>query len=243
MITKEAKMADIIHMNYLLVSVINRFGIKLGFEDKTVYQVCEDNNVNIDFFLEIANAFNDKSYFTGNQLKTFSVELIVNYLKKSHDYYNNEKIPLIEKLINKLNWTNSSNSANKKIIKRFFNEYKKELKNHTDNEELIVYPFVEMIEKSLVNNELQADILEKINNYSIEKYAKEHSNIDEKLLDLKNIIIKYLPPPNNFEICNTILSELFKLENDLKDHARIEEQVMIPKVKVMEKKLHNLYSN
>jgi regulator of cell morphogenesis and NO signaling len=36
---ENTKMADIIHGNYLLLPVINRFGIRLGFKDKTVKDV------------------------------------------------------------------------------------------------------------------------------------------------------------------------------------------------------------
>ena len=56
-------MADVIHMNYFTLSVLNRFGIELGFGDKTVQEVCEDNHVDLDFFLEITNTFVDNGFF------------------------------------------------------------------------------------------------------------------------------------------------------------------------------------
>jgi len=93
MITADKKMADLIHMNYLLVSVISRFGIQLGFGDKTVSQVCDENQVNTDFFLEIVNSFNDKEYFPEKHLQDFSIQLIIDYLGKTHQYYLKEKIP------------------------------------------------------------------------------------------------------------------------------------------------------
>ena len=56
-ITKETKMADVIHMNYFTLSMLNRFGIDLGFGDKTVEEVCNQKNIDSDFFLEIINAY------------------------------------------------------------------------------------------------------------------------------------------------------------------------------------------
>lgn len=56
-ITKEMKMADAIHRNYLLLPVINRLGIQLGFQDKTIDKVCTENSVDTEFFLTIINAF------------------------------------------------------------------------------------------------------------------------------------------------------------------------------------------
>ena len=47
------KMISIIRSNYELLPVLNRFGLKLGFKDKTVKEICEENYINPDFFLAI----------------------------------------------------------------------------------------------------------------------------------------------------------------------------------------------
>ena len=36
-------------------------------------------------------------------------------------------------------------------------------------------------------------------------------------------------------LCHTVLMEMFRLETDLFDHARIEDMVLVPKVRFMEK--------
>ena len=41
------RMADLISENYFLIQVISRFGIKVGFGDKTVEQVCREFGVDI----------------------------------------------------------------------------------------------------------------------------------------------------------------------------------------------------
>ena len=76
LITKNIKMADVIHTNYFALSVLNRFGIELGFGDKSVEEVCKQNNVDLDFFLDIVNTFVDKDYFPKKHLQTFSTKLI-----------------------------------------------------------------------------------------------------------------------------------------------------------------------
>lgn len=229
LITQNMKMAEVIHMNYTLLPVINRFEIELGFGDSTVEEVCKINKVNVHFFLEIINAFNDKDYFPKKNLQQFSVSLIVNYLRKNHIYYISEIIPHIEQAINSL----SDNSKNSKLLKNFFAEYKKELLYHIEREEKVVYPYVIDIETAN-NSTKHADNLSK---YSIDIFADEHENIEEKLFDLKNIIIKYMPSRTESGIYNKILFDLFTLEKDLNDHSRIEEKVLIPKVREIEKSL------
>ena len=70
--------------------------------------------------------------------------------------------------------------------------------------------------------------------YSIMDYEDEHDNVEEKLFDLKNLIIKYLPAPKNELTSYKILLELFELEKDLREHARIEDMILVPKVEAME---------
>jgi regulator of cell morphogenesis and NO signaling len=41
-IEKDMKLADVIHHDFNLIPVINRFGIQLGFGDGTIEQICKE---------------------------------------------------------------------------------------------------------------------------------------------------------------------------------------------------------
>ncbi len=58
-----------------------------------------------------------------------------------------------------------------------------------------------------------------------------------KLFDLKNLIIKYLPPAKDYTLSNALLFEIFRLERDLNDHSRIEEKVLVPKMQLIEQQI------
>ena len=49
------KMISLINDNYEILQSIGRFGINLGFGDKTVKEVCEAQNVDTNTFLFIVN--------------------------------------------------------------------------------------------------------------------------------------------------------------------------------------------
>ncbi len=238
MITGTSKMADLVHMNYLLISVINRFEISLGFGDNTVSDICKKYNVNVDFFLEIVNSFNDPNYFPGKDLQNFSIQFIVDYLSKTHQYYLKEKIPEIETLIERMLNECYPHNDHAHLLNSFFKEYKDELITHISREDEIVFPYSIRVENDYTNKTNEKNDRESTN-YSINKYRSEHNDIEEKLFDLKNIIIKYLPSPQNQALCHKVLTELFNLEKDINDHSRIEENVLIPKVILMENELNN----
>ncbi len=49
------RMVSLISDNYQLIQVMSRFGIPLGFGDKTVTEVCSDNGVDCRTFLTVVN--------------------------------------------------------------------------------------------------------------------------------------------------------------------------------------------
>ncbi len=237
LVTKDLKMADVVHMNHFSLSILDRFGIELGFGDKTVEETCTEFNVDPSFFLEIINAFIDKDYFPKKQLQGFSVKLITDYLQKTHKYYIEIKVPEIESHIDELVNTCYSQKENMSLLKRFFEEYNTELHHHILREETVVFPYTQMIEDAFYADKIDIGIIKHMKEYSIDIFEKEHDDIEEKLYDLKNIIIKYLPQPNNKALCQHLLHELFGLEKDINDHSRIEDKVLVPKIRAMEKEI------
>lgn len=233
-------MADIILSNHHLLSVITRFDIKLGFGEKTIDEVCIENDVNTDFFLEIINAFNEPEYYPENHLETFPLSLIVLYLKNTHSYYLNRKIPEIQEMISNLISDNIDNQHKELfLIKKFFDDYQKNLRFHIDREEQIVYPYILKLELFYRNPSLFSEQeIEELRNYAIERYVEEHDDIEESLYDLKSLIIKYLPPLKNNILCYKILGQLGHLENDINDHSNMENRVLVPRVLRMEEKLN-----
>ncbi len=241
-ITRDMKMADVIHQDYMLLPVITRFGISLGFGDKTVEKVCSENNVNADFFLEITNSFIDDDYIPQKDLGSFPVSLMIDYLKKTHKYYLEEKIPELEEMIDKMASAIPTEKDKAQLIRNFFAQYRSELENHIMREEKKVQPYILEIEDAYMRNNLSEDLYRKIRTYSMKDFAGEHDNVEEKLFDLKTLIIKYMPPCADKALCNRILIELYRLEKDLNAHASLEDKVMIPKVGNMEDILLSSYA-
>ncbi|MGD0590617.1 MAG: LuxR C-terminal-related transcriptional regulator [Bacteroidota bacterium] len=234
LLTPNMKMADVVHSNYLLMPVINRFGIPLGFGEKTVTAVCRKHRINVDFFLAIANAFSNENYFPEKKLQTFNVLMIVDYLQKTHVYYIETQVPLIEKLLNDLLRRRPSDAKNLKLIKKFFLDYKEELFNHLEREETTTFPYVNKVYRLFHTPNPSTREKRALSKYSMHVYEEEHADVDEKLYDLKNILIKYVRGDSMHEVYQEVIFELFRLEKDIQDHTRIENNILLPLVEEME---------
>lgn len=232
--TSERKLADIIDSNYLLLPVINRFGIRLGFRDKSVKEICDEKGINTDFFLTIINSYHDEAYFPENHFRNFSVIEVLDYLRKTHHYYINHIIPNLDHLLNHL--VGNSDDENLALVINFYRKYKNELLDHFMEEENDAFPYAMAVYNNVEKN---IDIPQRYSNQCINDYAQEHTNVDEKLFDLKNIIIKYLKPVYKDSDCNDFLFAIFRFDKDLKDHARLEDKILIPMIEKLEQKINS----
>lgn len=224
---KSDKLSYLIHQNYHLLPVLNRFGIKLGIKDKTVKDICRERKISTGFFLAIVNTYHNEEYFPREELLSFSPLEIIHYLRKTHQYYFQFVVPKIDDLLEKLIASSHHDFKGLQMVDVFYKKYKKELTQHIDYEEERVFPYVINLVK---NQKLDSK-------YTIRSFEQEHSNVDEKLNDLKNLIIKYVSPDYDENICNDFLITLSLFEKDLEDHARIEDNIMMPMTIEIENKL------
>lgn len=230
------KLAKLIHANQFLLPVINRFGIRLGFKEKTVSEVCKEQQVNENFFLTIVNTYIDEDYFPEAELLSFSPKLIIEYLRKTHAYYFGYLFPEVERRLDRMLSGCEGSCEDLQLIKQFYNKYKEELSKHIQEEEEIVFPYIIALIEAIDQQEQLPVAFAK---YSMKSFEQEHNNVDQKIFDLKNIIIKYLEPTYNDDDCNAFLYAIFQFERDLLDHARIEDKILVNKVMQFEKQLRN----
>ena len=241
--TPATKMADVIHHDYRLIPIIGRFGIEYGFGNKTVEMVCEENEINKWFFLEIINSYHNHQYFPQKLLQNFTAKVIIQYLSNTHTYYLDIKVPEVQSYIDEMEKkVVPENAKNIKLLNDFFKKYHEELVDHLANEDDLVYPYILSLEDALEQKKITKELVDKIKIESIEKYERNHDDLEVKLNDLKNLIIKFLPPVLCKELCQRLLTELFRLEADIEDHTRIEEKVLVPKVKQLEQKILESYA-
>ncbi|MCI6551691.1 MAG: helix-turn-helix transcriptional regulator [Prevotella sp.] len=217
------KMISIIKDNYNILQSLGSFGISLGFGDKTVREVCEDQNVDTYTFLAVVN-FTINGYRDYDDADRLSIPTLIQYLRASHEYYLGFELPYIRKgLENALD--ESHNLA--RLIMKLYDEYAHDIRNHMQYEEKTVFPYVD----NLLNNKVTGK-------YDIETFSKHHTQTDQKLHELKNIIIKYLPSDGlrNNQLSATLYN-IYNCEEWLAQHAQVEEEIFIPVIRRLEKRL------
>lgn len=231
----KTKLYQAVSLNVNLLPIFNRFDLKPGFGDKTIEQACNEHDINLHFLLEIVNIYHDQAYFPKPENFLFSIHLIVDYLRKTHSYYYQYMLKELETHLDILLASNSSKEAEAELLSVFYQKYKRELHAHINDEEKNVFPYVMAVQDLAEGKIDKAAFLQKYPNRTFVDFDKEHANMDEKMNDLKNLTIKYLPTSYEQNYLNNFLFILFRFEKDLNDHERIEDLLLLPKVVEIEK--------
>lgn len=219
------KMSDLINENHSLLLVISRFGLSLGFGDRTVREVCEDNDIDCNTFLALVNFLTEGDFEIDYEYGDISIVSVINYLKNAHTYFLEFKLPQIRnKLIDAV-----SNQDQKipysSILLNFFDEYVSEVRKHMEYEDKVAFPYV----LKLLNGE-------QVSNYTISVFRNHHNDIESTLVELKNILIKYYPDKGNSYLLTEVLFDILSCEMDLATHNQVEDFLFIPAVEAIERK-------
>ena len=232
-LTPDFKMSDVILNNPYLLLLLEHFGIEVPLQGRALSEVCKQNKVNIELFLTFANLYNDVHYTPKTPLTINDTLSIIDYLKNSHKFYSEEIYPNILSTIKQMAEVNDHKEM--ALVSKFFVDYFNEVREHLNYENTVVFPYILHLYKQIKDTSQTGEQTQ----YSVMEYKEHHNDIEEKLNDLKNLLIKYLPQKNDQTIRRKLLFLLSELEYDLNIHSKIEDMILIPLVSEMESNLNN----
>ena len=218
--TENDRLRDMIEENSAILPITSRFGIPLGFGDKTVAEICRHNEIDCKTFTCVCNFISGKNFSADD----ISVKQLIEYLKRAHNYFLDYSLPMIRRrLIEAIDCSGSDDIAN--LIIKFYDEYAHEVKKHMSYEDNTVFRYVDNLLNGLYEEE-----------YSIDKFADKHNSIEKKLKELKDIIIRYFPGKDNDKMI-TVLFDIINCEQDLASHCEVEDRLFVPAVEILEDKV------
>lgn len=211
------KLRYLIQSDTSLLMVMSRSGISLGFGEKTVKEVCEEQNIDTDTFLCLANYASGRQYDS----RKLSLPFLISYLKNAHSYFLDFKLPMIKRnLLEAIDCSGTDEIAF--LILKFYDEYVTEVRRHMEYENEVVFSYVE----SLISG-FPAD------DYRISDFASKHNHIESKLNELKDIIVRYYTQKDN-HLLYSVLFDIISCARDLDTHCSVEDSLFVPAVEVLE---------
>ena len=214
-------MSDLITGSAPALLIITRFGIPLGFGDKSIGLLCKEHGVDTHTLLLLVNSSILEGYEpSSEQIASIHLDSLITYLLNSHAYFLDFRLPLIRQRL--LSAISNCPQELAYVIRRFFDEYVEEVHKHMNYEDRTVFPYARRLASG-----------ERDGHYNIGIFSKRHDQIELKITELKNLLIKYYTAPTGYEM-TAVLNDIFAVEVDLAGHNYIEDTIFTPFIEYLE---------
>lgn len=192
------KIADIIFHDPASITVLNRFGIRLGVGNMTLEQACSERGLDAAFVEAILNISLNEDYFPERAMKTFALPLLEKYLLGTDRYYTCLQLPNIARHLDSL-INHSRDGGNLELLRGFFGDLRRELTQRAEEELHVGHCLCD-----------------------------DWQPVADRISDLLSFFVVHLRGDYNENLCNAVVNAIFTLDHDLRQTARIRRQVLIP---------------
>ena len=174
-----------------------------------------------DLIKLVNNIYTYDDYIPSEEaLSKVDIRDIVHYLRISHKYYIEEALTTLEASIRSV--LAPCDQALSGVILSFFSTFRDEMQRHFEYEEQHVFPYAKALLEGTPSEPAAIE-------------EDDHTNIEEKIGDLKNIAMKYLPPECDPGETIALMKQLFYLSDDLRKHTAIEDRILLPMLRRLER--------
>lgn len=168
--------------------------------------------------------------FVREQLSQLPLKVILHYLKKTHQSFLSKYLPEMEQ--NFVHLLNHHDQADRLpiLLCSLFMSYKQQLTAHIEMEENKLFPYIQ----TLIDAQEKEVSYKLLGQYSVSQFIEDHTDVESQFARVRQLIVDHSPKQNRpFPYC-LFLTQLKEFEMNLRRHAWLEDEVLIPKVMQME---------
>ncbi|MEL7145876.1 MAG: iron-sulfur cluster repair di-iron protein [Bacteroidota bacterium] len=228
---------QLVDENFIHARALHYLGIDfMDFADKTLIDVCRRRHLNINVVLKTLDSFAQPENTSRTELESFPVSLIIGYLKHSHHTFIKHRLPYINSLISNLH-PDFRDQSDLKDLHLIFPVFLEDFIKHIYEEEDTLFGYISGLAK--FTPEKPKSVSEFIVNFqphSLQEIADEHSEEDE-MEGLREMVKCIMNLGLDDIVVKTITREMLAFDQELDNHAKIENEILFPKAIQLEKEV------
>jgi regulator of cell morphogenesis and NO signaling len=153
---------------------------------------------------------------------------LCSYIVKRHHIYVRKNIPLLRKNLEEICQVHGEQHPEFFEIKELFFGFAKDFTMHMQEEEIMVFPFINRLESA----KMESSPLPKSPFHSISKpivmMIEEHRNVDQRFNKISELCNNYSIPEDAGTTYKVTLNQLKDFGNDLQIHIQLENNILFP---------------
>ena len=197
----------------------------------------KDNAPERAFHNELEFVFVNPDLFNAKQFFVYPIQTIIDYLQKTHVFYIEKCLHEIALAIDKLSFINDHGRYWLPVLTHTFSLYDQELRRHIQEEEEELIPYVSSLLKAKDTGSMNQTFERKLK--LINHLLHHNDDAEQKLRILIDLLESKSAHFDDQLALNMLLTKLKTFERDLIIHARIEDEVLLPKALLLEKEILN----
>lgn len=239
-IQEKTTIGDFVAQDFRTAAIFTKYGIDFCCKgQRTIDEVCSKKNINENQLLNDLNVVLATKNDSGIDFNSWPLDLLVDYIEKTHHRYVEEKTPVILQFLGKLASVHGGNHPELIQINELFIGCAGELAQHMKKEELILFPFIKkMMSATISHQAIEAPHFGTVNN-PITMMMEEHDAEGERFRTIAALTNNYTVPENACNTYRVAFAMLEEFEQDLHKHIHLESNILFPKTKALEKFFSN----
>ena len=233
---QQRTITDLVSENFVRASTLYYFGVKFfDYQEETLEQVCQKKGLDVHTVLNGLESAGQKEKNQNVQLMAYPVDLVIEYLKHTHYLFVKKRLPYIAQLIDGLADVNFRYTSLAKDLKSVFPLFVEDFIEHIYEEEDILFAYIKSLSTFLSGERPASKVYYAMEKNSIQEFALDHSEHENEMDGLRKIT-------NGYSYCEeadlhikVLFNELARLEQDLKVHAKVEDNILFPKALQIER--------
>ena len=241
---KDKLIADLVDENYVHAYVLFYFGIHFfDYSEQTLAEVCKERGLKVE---QVVRELESPTHLSEADLPlvSYPIDLILEYLKHSHFLFIKHKLPYIKRLIEDFKIIHPDDYLSvEKDLKIVFPLFVEDFIEHIYEEEDTLFSYIRTLERAAGGKYNPSKLFFLMERNSIQKFAMEHEAHDDEMAGIRRITKDYLITSKTPLHIKVLYNELKDFEKSLITHARIENEILLPKAMVIEAKVKQSISD
>ena len=235
---KNQIIGELVAKDYRAASVFKKYGIDFCCQgNRTINDACDTKEIDIDSVLNDLNNIGTANKSSGIDFQSWPLDLLADYIEKTHHRYVVDKSSEITPYLSKICDVHGSIHPELHEIKDLFQKVVENLAQHMKKEELLLFPFIRIMEKAKRSGELlQKPSFGNIKN-PINEMEDEHLAEGDRFRNIEKLSNSYTPPEDACNTYRVTFAMLKEFEEDLHLHIHLENNILFPKAILMEDEL------
>ena len=184
-------------------------------------------DIDDDFHNELINTFYNPTLFKASIFNEFSLTAILKYLRNTHQFYINCKLGEIQFELSQLTFKEDYKQYWLPLLTHLFKKFSNQLISHIQDEENNLFPYIDSLIIAEKSSVVKFNIKQKI---ELVNYLLKHDDFAEQSLEFIISLLENKSSQFYDQLAlGVLISRLKVLETDLLIHAKIEDEILIPK--------------